>query len=63
MEASGREAWVAIWERLADDGGAAETSTIFAWIVVGVLVVMGLLAALQALGTDVIGFVRTQLGI
>jgi len=46
-----------------DDVGAAETSTIFAWIVVGVLVVMGLLAALQALGADVIGFVRTQLGI
>lgn len=48
---------------LRADVGAAETSTILAWIVVGVMVVMGLLAALQALGTDVIGFVRDQLGI
>ena len=45
------------------DRGAAETSSIFAWIVVGVLVVMGLLAALQALGADVITFVRDQIGI
>jgi hypothetical protein len=59
----GREASVDIWRWIDDDIGAAETSTIFAWIVVGVLVVMGLLAALQALGTDVIGFVRDQLGI
>lgn len=60
----GRESRVYVWEIVAfDDRGAAETSTIFAWIVVGVLVVMGLLGALQALGTDVIGFVRDQLGI
>jgi hypothetical protein len=48
---------------IREDRGAAETSTIFAWIVVGVLVVMGLLAGLQALGADVIGWVRTQLGM
>ena len=48
---------------IRDERGAAETSTIFAWIVVGVLVVMGLLGALQALGADVIGWIRTQLGI
>lgn len=43
--------------------GAAETATIFAWIVVGVLVVVGLLAGLQQLGVDVIQFIRDQLGI
>jgi len=56
--------WTTVMERLAgEDAGAAETSTIFAWIVVGVLVVMGLLGALQALGADVITWIRTQLGI
>ncbi len=52
-----------IWNLAADDTGAAETSAIFAWIVVGVLVVMGLLGALQLLGADVIDFIRAQLGI
>jgi hypothetical protein len=46
-----------------DDRGAAETSTIFAWIVVGVLVVMGLLGAFTTLGADVIDWIRDQLGI
>jgi len=54
---------VNIFNLLRRDRGAAETSAIFAWIVVGVLVVMGLLAALQALGADVITFVRDQIGI
>ena len=49
--------------RWQDDSGAAETSTIFAWIVVGVLVVFALQAGLEALGVDVIAWVRTQLGI
>ena len=46
-----------------EDRGAAETSTIFAWIVVGVLVVMGLLGAFTTLGADVIQWIRDQLGI
>ncbi len=49
--------------RLRGDRGAAETSTIFAWIVVGVLVVFALQAGLEQLGLDVIGWVRGQLGV
>lgn len=65
MRKEARMVWMLMMiSRIArDERGAAETSTIFAWIVVGVLVVMGLLGALQALGTDVIGWVRGQLGI
>jgi len=63
MRDTGKETRVSIWNLAADDTGAAETSAIFAWIVVGVLVVMGLLGALQLLGADVIDFIRTQLGI
>ena len=51
-----------IW-KLFSDRGAAETSTIFAWIVVGVLVVFGLQAGLTALGVDVIAWIRAQLGV
>ncbi len=50
-------------KRLRDDRGAAETSTIFAWIVVGVLVVFTLQAGLEALGLDVVTWVRDTLGI
>ena len=49
--------------RLREDRGAAETSTIFAWIVVGVLVVFALQAGLEQLGIDVVGWVRDQLGV
>lgn len=50
-------------EKLRGEVGAAETSTIFAWIVVGVLVVFALQAGLEQLGVDVIGWVRDQLGV
>ena len=50
-------------EKLREEAGAAETSTIFAWIVVGVLVVFALQAGLEQLGVDVIGWVRDQLGV
>ena len=48
---------------LRSERGAAETSTIFAWIVVGVLVVFALQAGLESLGVDVIDWVRDTLGI
>lgn len=47
--------------RLSDERGAAETSTILAWIVVGVLVVFALRAGLTDAGTSVISWVKTQL--
>lgn len=43
-----------------DEEGAAETSTILAWIVVGVLVVFALRAGLTSAGTDVINWVKNQ---
>ena len=49
--------------RWREDLGAVETSTIFAWIVVGVLVVFALQSGLEALGVDVIAWVRSQLGV
>lgn len=48
---------------VGDERGAAETSTIFAWIVVGVLVVFALQAGLEALGLDVVQWIRDTLGI
>ncbi len=62
MREGEREMDQLMW-RWQDDRGAAETSTIFAWIMVGVLVVFALQAGLEALGLDVIAWVRTQLGI
>ena len=47
--------------RLRDEEGAAETSTILAWIVVGVLVVFALRAGLTNVGNDVIAWVRDQI--
>ncbi len=47
--------------RLSDERGAAETSTILAWIVVGVLVVFALRAGLQDAGNQVINWVKTQI--
>jgi len=46
-----------------DETGAVESAQIFAWIVVTVIAIMALGAMLQALGVDVINWVRTQIGI
>lgn len=46
---------------LRDERGAAETSTILAWIVVGVLVVFALRAGLTTAGNDVITWVQNQI--
>ncbi len=46
---------------LRDERGAAETSTILAWIVVGVLVVFALRAGLTSAGNDVINWVTDQI--
>jgi len=49
-----------VWE---GEAGAVESAQIFAWIVVTVIAIMALGALLQALGVDVINWVRTQIGI
>ena len=46
-----------------DEAGAVESAQIFAWIVVTVIAIMALGALLQALGVDVINWVRDQIGI
>lgn len=46
-----------------DETGAVESAQIFAWIVVTVIAIMALGAMMQALGVDVINWVRTQIGI
>lgn len=46
---------------LRGEEGAAETSTILAWIVVGVLVVFALRAGLTTAGNDVITWVQNQI--
>ena len=46
-----------------DEEGAVESAQIFAWIVVTVIAIMALGALLQALGVDVINWVRGQIGI
>lgn len=46
--------------RLSGERGAAETSTILAWIVVGVLVVFALRSGLEEAGTQVIDWVKSQ---
>jgi hypothetical protein len=46
-----------------DEVGAVESAQIFAWIVVTVIAIMALGALLQALGVDVINWVRDQIGI
>lgn len=50
----------ALWERLRDERGAAETSTIFAWIAVGVMVVFGMQTLFNTLGADIIGWLRAK---
>ncbi|MDJ0954964.1 MAG: hypothetical protein QNJ81_14900 [Acidimicrobiia bacterium] len=46
-----------------DEAGAVESAQIFAWIVVTVIAIMALGAMMQALGVDVINWVRAQIGI
>lgn len=46
--------------RMLDERGAAETSTILAWIVVGVLVVFALQQGLEEAGTQVIDWIKDQ---
>lgn len=46
-----------------DETGAVESAQIFAWIVVTVIAIMALGAMMQALGVDVINWVRDQIGI
>ena len=46
--------------RMLDERGAAETSTILAWIVVGVLVVFALRTGLEAAGLQVIDWIQDQ---
>jgi len=48
---------------LRDERGAAETSTVLAWIVVGVLVVMALRTGLETTGTNVINDIQTKLSV
>ena len=53
----------AICRLCGDESGAVESAQIFAWIVVTVIAVMALGAMMQALGVDVINWVRAQIGI
>jgi len=46
-----------------DEAGAVESAQIFAWIVVTVIAIMALGALMQALGVDVINWVRDTIGI
>ena len=46
--------------RMLDERGAAETSTILAWIVVGVLVVFALQQGLEEAGNQVIDWIKDQ---
>lgn len=46
-----------------DETGAVESAQIFAWIVVTVIAIMALGGLLQALGVDVINWVRDTIGI
>ena len=53
----------ALGEVRRDERGAVESAQIFAWIVVTVIAIMALGGLMQALGVDVINWVRDQLGI
>ncbi len=46
-----------------DETGAVESAQIFAWIVVTVIAIMAVGAMMEALGVDVINWVRAQIGI
>ncbi len=54
---------LALGEVRRDERGAVESAQIFAWIVVTVIAIMALGAMMQALGVDVINWVRDQIGI
>lgn len=54
---------MAVGEVRRDETGAVESAQIFAWIVVTVIAVMALGALMQALGVDVINWVRDQIGV
>ena len=55
------ERFVRTWSvRMLDEAGAAETSTILAWIVVGVLVVFALQQGLEEAGAQVIDWIKDQ---
>ncbi len=53
----------ALGEVRRDEAGAVESAQIFAWIVVTVIAIMALGALMQALGVDVINWVRDEIGI
>ena len=53
----------ALDEVRSNEKGAVESAQIFAWIVVTVIAIMALGALMQALGVDVINWVRDQIGI
>ena len=53
----------AVQRIIGEEDGAVESAQIFAWIVVTVIAIMALGAMMQALGVDVINWVRTQIGI
>jgi hypothetical protein len=53
----------AIGDLRRDETGAVESAQIFAWIVVTVIAIMALGAMMQALGVDVINWVRDQIGV
>lgn len=55
--------WHTAGEVRRNEAGAVESAQIFAWIVVTVIAVMALGALMQALGVDVINWVRDQIGV
>lgn len=55
--------WAAAGEVRRGETGAVESAQIFAWIVVTVIAIMALGALMQALGVDVINWVRDQIGV
>lgn len=57
------QVWAMFDEFRRGEEGAVESAQIFAWIVVTVIAIMALGALLQALGVDVINWVRDQIGI
>ncbi len=62
---------VSVWTRIgraaerirADEDGAVESAQIFAWIVVTVIAIMATVGIMQALGVDVLCWIRDQIGI
>ncbi len=60
-----------VWRRMgrivgrvgAEQRGAVESAQIFAWIVVTVIAIMATVGIMQALGVDVLCWIRDQIGI